>query len=87
MRSKRLQVIRENDPLDMPMGKYTKPIEIKHVQIMDRANGLTLIGIPVEREFGILVREKLFGNDPNVILYPANPPEKMNRNLKRVMGI
>jgi hypothetical protein len=63
------------------MAKTAKVIKIKWVQMMDRANGLTLIGQPVPLKFGLEVREKLFGNNPAVILYPSVAPDK----LKKVM--
>jgi hypothetical protein len=63
------------------MKKY---IKTDYVQIMDRKiGGLTLIGQPVKLELGKKIRKELFGDNPDIILYPSVAPKKMK--LRKVI--
>jgi hypothetical protein len=67
------------------VAEHKKNIDATWVQLMDRSQGLTLIGQPVTHKFGIEVREKLFDNSPDIILYPSVSPSNIKKRLSGVM--
>jgi len=63
-------------------------MKIKCVQLIQRnEKGITSIGVPVERAFGIEVVRKMFLNHPSIIAYPSVCLEDMNINLKKSLKV